>query len=84
MQGCLQPQSIPSANAPTKSDMLAGSTLNVSRLIAAGCGVDLTTNDGWTALHEAAANGHLPVVQILLDADSQVSHLATISFHLPL
>ena len=50
----------------------AGSTLNVSRLIAAGCGVDLTTNDGWTALHEAAANGHLAVVHILLDANSQV------------
>lgn len=42
------------------------------QLVAAGCGVDLTTNDGWTALHEAAANGHTPVVQQLLDAAGQV------------
>ena len=50
----------------------AGSEVNVARLIAAGCDVDLTTNDGWTALHEAAANGHLGVVQHLLSASTQV------------
>ena len=44
----------------------------MAQLVAAGCGVDLTTNDGWTALHEAAANGHTVVVQQLLDACSQV------------
>ena len=43
----------------------------MARLIAAGCDVDLTTNDGWTALHEAAANGHLGVVQHLLSASTQ-------------
>lgn len=41
-------------------------------LLAAGCGVDLTTNDGWTALHEASANGHNGVVELLLQANSQV------------
>lgn len=47
----------------------------MARLIAASCDVDLTTNDGWTALHEAAANGHLGVVQHLLSANTQVGHL---------
>ena len=41
-------------------------------LLDAGADVGASTADGWLPLHEAAFNGHLEIVQRLLEAKSQV------------
>ena len=58
---------------------LAGQLGMLAALLKRGCQVNAPTNDGWTALHEAAANGHALIVDKLLASAAQVSH----SFHLP-
>ena len=35
-------------------------------MIAAGADVNLPSNDGWSPLHKAAANGHTEIVKLLL------------------
>lgn len=45
----------------------------LAALLNRGCLVNGPTNDGWTALHEAAANGHALIVDKLLASGAQVS-----------
>ncbi len=64
---------------------LAGQLGMLAALLKRGCQVNAPTNDGWTALHEAAANGHALIVDKLLASAAQVSHLFCLPFHqLPL
>ena len=51
---------------------IAGAMAMVEQLLKAGCEVDAPTNDAWTALHEAASNGHVRIVECLLTAGAQV------------
>lgn len=44
----------------------------LAALLNRGCLVNGPTNDGWTALHEAAANGHGLIVDKLLASGAQV------------
>ena len=44
----------------------------LAALLKRGCQVNVPTNDGWTALHEAAANGHALIVDKLLASGAQV------------
>ena len=46
----------------------------LAALLKRGCQVNAPTNDGWTALHEAAANGHALIVDNLLASGAQVLH----------
>ena len=46
----------------------------LAALLKRGCQVNAPTNDGWTALHEAAANGHALIVDKLLASGAQVHH----------
>ena len=63
----------------------AGQLGMLAALLKRGCQVNAPTNDGWTALHEAAANGHALIVDKLLASAAQVSHPFCLSFHqLPL
>ena len=63
----------------------AGQLGMLAALLKRGCQVNAPTNDGWTALHEAAANGHALIVDKLLASAAQVSHLFCLPFHqLPL
>ena len=52
----------------------AGQLGMLAALLKRGCQVNAPTNDGWTALHEAAANGHALIVDKLLASAAQVSH----------
>ena len=45
----------------------------LAALLKRGCQVNAPTNDGWTALHEAAANGHALIVDKLLASGAQAS-----------
>lgn len=51
----------------------------LAALLKRGCQVNAPTNDGWTALHEAAANGHALIVDKLLASGAQ----ASIPCHVP-
>lgn len=51
----------------------AGQLGMLAALLKRGCQVNAPTNDGWTALHEAAANGHALIVDKLLASGAQVS-----------
>ena len=51
----------------------------LAALLKRGCQVNAPTNDGWTALHEAAANGHALIVDKLLASGAQVK----LSCHMP-
>jgi ankyrin repeat protein len=42
----------------------------VAQLIAGGAHVNIVSKDNWTALHNAAANGHADVVRLLLSKDA--------------
>ena len=53
----------------------------LAALLKRGCQVNAPTNDGWTALHEAAANGHALIVDKLLASGAQASK--TITLFLP-
>lgn len=60
---------------------LAGQLGMLAALLKRGCQVNAPTNDGWTALHEAAANGHALIVDKLLASAAQVSHPFCLPFH---
>lgn len=63
----------------------AGQLGMLAALLKRGCQVNAPTNDGWTALHEAAANGHALIVDKLLASAAQVSHPVCLPLHgLPL
>lgn len=65
--------------------ILAGQLGMLAALLKRGCQVNAPTNDGWTALHEAAANGHALIVDKLLASAAQVSHPLCLPLHgLPL
>lgn len=53
----------------------------LAALLNRGSLVNGPTNDGWTALHEAAANGHALIVDKLLATGAQVLLLAYTSVH---
>lgn len=53
----------------------AGQLGMLAALLNRGCLVNGPTNDGWTALHEAAANGHGLIVDKLIASGAQVSLL---------
>ena len=53
----------------------AGQLGMLAALLKRGCQVNAPTNDGWTALHEAAANGHALIVDKLLASGAQASPL---------
>ena len=52
---------------------VAGQLGMLAALLKRGCQVNAPTNDGWTALHEAAANGHALIVDKLLASGAQAS-----------
>lgn len=54
----------------------AGQLGMLAALLNRGSLVNGPTNDGWTALHEAAANGHALIVDKLLATGAQVLLLA--------
>lgn len=56
----------------------------LAALLKRGCQVNAPTNDGWTALHEAAANGHALIVDKLLASGAQASlprHVPVMQMH---
>jgi ankyrin repeat protein len=53
--------------------MSAGFLDIVDQLLSAGADVNKLTHDKWTALHEAATNGHVAVSERLLSAGTDVS-----------
>ena len=57
----------------------------LAALLNRGCLVNGPTNDGWTALHEAAANGHALIVDKLLASGAQVSfvHMSSHALDIP-
>lgn len=58
----------------------AGQLGMLAALLKRGCQVNAPTNDGWTALHEAAANGHALIVDKLLASGAQASTHTTTTF----
>ena len=49
-------------------------TLNVSRdLITSGAEVNIQKNNGWTALMEAAKNGHIDCLRELITSGAEVN-----------
>jgi len=44
-----------------------GDEKRARELVAAGATLDLVGSNGWSALHEASASGHLHIVKLLLD-----------------
>jgi len=73
--------------AETKSNPLysaagRGDTAEVSRLLASGLHADTLSSNGWTPLHYAAKEGHLSVVELLLDRGADVN-ARTRSSYLP-
>lgn len=52
--------------------VFAGQLGMLAALLKRGCQVNAPTNDGWTGLHEAAANGHALIVDKLLASGAQV------------
>lgn len=53
----------------------------LAALLKRGCQVNAPTNDGWTALHEAAANGHALIVDKLLASGAQASPSSLFYMH---
>lgn len=51
----------------------AGRTSIVAKLLAAGWSPDEFSREGWTALHHAAADGNLELVQLLLESGAEAS-----------
>ncbi len=49
-----------------------GNVSKVRQAIAAGHDVNLRGENGYTALHAAAENGHLEVIQVLLDCGALI------------
>jgi len=45
----------------------------VELLLAHGAEAKVRNEDGWTALHNAAAKGHTEIVRVLLSAGAQVN-----------
>ena len=47
--------------------VFSGNEQRVRELVAAGAPLDLVGSDGWSALHEASARGHVRIAKLLLD-----------------
>lgn len=74
---CIAPPSAP-AGVPCSAECASGGAgfLGIAELLMrAGADVAVSTADSWIPLHEACFNGHLDIVQRLLEAKSQV-HLS--------
>ena len=54
------------------------STEIVARLIEAGADIHFTGTNGWTALHMAAARGHVKKAQLLIDAGADANRRTNI------
>jgi len=46
----------------------------VNMLLSSGADVNLSNNDGWTALICAAAKGYIQIAKMLLSAGADVNH----------
>ena len=75
----------PSASAEALRDAAErGDAEEVNRLLAAGVPIDAATETGVTALHNAACEGHVAVVKVLLDKGANVDPKSTKNYMTPL
>ncbi len=57
-----------SGYSPLHAAAWKGHSKVVSRLVAAGCDMNVADSDGWTPLHKSAYRGHADAVKVLLQA----------------
>ncbi len=73
-------QAVRDENDPLYSAAGRGDTAEVSRLLASGVHPDPVTSNGWTPLHYAAKEGHLRIVELLVESGANVNARTTASY----
>ena len=73
-----------SAEAPVADAAMTGDRVEMRRLLDSGADVNLPQGDGMTALHWAAENGDVEMLQMLIIADANMEAVTRIGDYTPL